>query len=88
MAGNKLWPQLGDWYLARTNVKGQQTGEPLPGEWEDYLDTPIPEDRGAHGPFDGEAKETSIQWRLTRHRRALLAGVGLAAAGVAARRAR
>jgi short-subunit dehydrogenase len=26
--GNKLFPRLGDWYLGRTGVKGQQTGEP------------------------------------------------------------
>lgn len=87
--GNKLLPKLGDWYLAKTNIEGQQRPDmPMPDDWQDYLFSPVDEDRGAHGPFDDQAKGWSLGWELTRHRRALLsaAGAGLAAAGVVAAR--
>jgi NAD(P)-dependent dehydrogenase (short-subunit alcohol dehydrogenase family) len=82
IVGNKLAPGLADRYLARTNVKAQQTEHPLDPSRPDYLDEPLDdrEDRGAHGPFDDEAKARSLQWTLAKHRRAL----GLGAAAVAA----
>jgi NAD(P)-dependent dehydrogenase (short-subunit alcohol dehydrogenase family) len=82
IVGNKLAPGLGDRYLARTNVKAQQTEHPLDPSRPDYLDEPLDdrEDRGAHGPFDDEAKARSLHWTLAKHRRAL----GLGAAAVAA----
>jgi NAD(P)-dependent dehydrogenase (short-subunit alcohol dehydrogenase family) len=84
--GNKLVPKLADIYLARTNVKGQQTDEPVSPERRDYLFEPLAEDRGAHGPFGQEAKTSSLQLTATKHRRALLGGVvALAGGGVAAR---
>jgi NAD(P)-dependent dehydrogenase (short-subunit alcohol dehydrogenase family) len=79
--GNKLAPKVADWYLARTNVKGQQTDEPITPGRSDYLFEPVNEDRGAHGPFDSEAKTTSWQWRASKHRRATLIAGALAAAG-------
>src|SRR5215213_1267112 len=52
--GNHLAPRLADRYLARTNIKGQQTDEPLDPSRPDYLREPLDDhgDRGAHGPFD------------------------------------
>jgi NAD(P)-dependent dehydrogenase (short-subunit alcohol dehydrogenase family) len=79
--GTKLAPKVADWYLARTNVKGQQTDEPISPGRRDYLFEPVAEDRGAHGPFDSEAKARSWQWRAGKHRRAGLIAGGLAAAG-------
>jgi hypothetical protein len=64
--GNRIAPGLLDRYLARTNVKAQQTDEPLPPDRPDYLFEPLPGDRGAHGPFDGEAKRRSLQLVLTQ----------------------
>jgi NADP-dependent 3-hydroxy acid dehydrogenase YdfG len=79
IAADKLAPWVGDRYLARTNVDDQQTDEPLPPGRQDYLDGPLG-DRGAHGPFDAEAKPRSYQWALTKRKYPLLAA---AAAGLA-----
>ena len=35
--GNKVVPKLADLYLARTNIKGQQTGEEISADRRDYL---------------------------------------------------
>jgi NAD(P)-dependent dehydrogenase (short-subunit alcohol dehydrogenase family) len=79
--GNKLAPKVADRYLAKTNVEAQQTDEPIKPGRRDYLFDPVADDRGAHGPFDSEAKTRSWQWRATKHRRAALTAGGLAAAG-------
>jgi NADP-dependent 3-hydroxy acid dehydrogenase YdfG len=63
---NRIAPGLLDRYLARTNVKAQQTDQPLPPDRPDYLFEPLPDDRGAHGPFDDEAKRRSLQLVLTQ----------------------
>ena len=68
IAGSQLAPWLADRYLARTNVDAQQTDEPLPPDRPDYLDGPLPGDRGAHGPFDDESKTRSIQLTLAKAR--------------------
>lgn len=89
IAGTKLAPGLGDRWLAWRAVDGQQTDERASAERlrTDYLDAPLPGDRGAHGPFDGEATDRSPQLWLTRHRRALWAGaLGALALGAAAGR--
>jgi NADP-dependent 3-hydroxy acid dehydrogenase YdfG len=88
--GTKLLPALGDRYLARSGVESQQTDEPATEQRlrTDYLDAPVPGDRGAHGPFDDESKGRSAQLWLTCHRRALWSAAGAAlAVGVAARAA-
>ena len=83
IAADKLLPGLADRYLARTNVKAQQTGEPLDPSRPDYLYGPLG-DRGAHGPFDAEAKPRSRQLALVKHRRAIAGAAVLAVAlGVA-----
>ena len=76
--GNKIAPWAADRYLARTNVKGQQTDEPIEPDRQDYLYRPLG-DRGSHGPFDGEAKPSSRQLEMAKHRRPLLAGLAGAA---------
>lgn len=83
--GQRLAPWLAGWYLARTAVAGQQTGEPLDPDRPDYVDAPLDDgrDHGAHGPFDAEAHAHSPQLWLTLHRRAVLGGAVVAAAGVA-----
>lgn len=68
IAGSKLFGGLADRYLARTNVGAQQTDEPLPADRPEYADAPLPEDRGARGPFDDEAKPRSLQLALAKLR--------------------
>ncbi len=74
----RLAPGLVDRYLARTNYQGQQTDEPIPPDRPSYLWEPVPGDPGAHGIFDAEAHESSIQLASTTHR-PLVAAVGGAA---------
>ncbi len=90
LIGNALFPGIADRYLARTGYDSQQTDEPLQPNRPDNLFEALPGDRGAHGDFDEEAKPGSAQWKLTRHRRALCAGIlgGTLTVGLAWRRRR
>jgi short-subunit dehydrogenase len=74
--GNHVAPWLADRYLARTNVKAQQTGEPIEPDRRDYLYEPL-DDRGSHGPFDAEAKPRSLELMLAKRKRALLAAAAI-----------
>jgi NADP-dependent 3-hydroxy acid dehydrogenase YdfG len=71
--GERIAPALGDMYLGRTGYESQQTGEPA-RERADNLFEPVPGDHGAHGRFDGEASERSLQLLAMKHRALLLAG--------------
>jgi NAD(P)-dependent dehydrogenase (short-subunit alcohol dehydrogenase family) len=90
LAGNALLPGVGDRYLARTAIDGQQTKEPVPDDRPTNLWEPLPGDRGAHGQFGDESKARSLQLWASRHHRALLAaasaGAAAAARAVVARR--
>jgi NAD(P)-dependent dehydrogenase (short-subunit alcohol dehydrogenase family) len=79
--GNKLAPWLGDRYLAKTAVDGQQTEERFDGSAAANLFEPVDgdHDEGAHGIFDDKAHRRSEQAWLSRHR----LGSRLAAAAVA-----
>ena len=78
--GNKVAPGLLDRYLARTGYDAQQTGKPVSPDRPSNLFEPVPGDPGAHGIFDGEAADKSIQFWETSHRPwTALAGIGLAA---------
>lgn len=70
-----------DRYLARTNIKAQQSDRPIdPATRADNLHSPPPGDPGPHGIFDGKAHARTFQLRLATHRRAL----GAAALGALA----
>jgi len=90
----RVAPWFLDWYLAKTGYSGQMTGQPLDaGPGHDNLFHPVDgdEDRGAHGPFDQEAHERSLQTTLTKHRwlaGSLAVGVGAAVTGAALPRKR
>ena len=80
--GNKVFPQLGDWYLSRTGFQSQQRmDQPKPADAPDNLYEPLPGDRTAHGPFDDQAKTFSLQLWLSLNRK-LLALAAVAAVGV------
>jgi short-subunit dehydrogenase len=58
---NRLFPGLLDWYLARTGFEGQQTGEREDPQRAFNLYNPVTGDYGAHGRFDKEARNGSLQ---------------------------
>jgi short-subunit dehydrogenase len=82
IAGNKLLPGLGDWYLAKTGYASQQTDKAVARDRPDNLYEPVPGDHGAHGIFDEQSHEKSPQLWATEHLGllALAGGVGLLAA--------
>ncbi|HEY5193790.1 MAG TPA: SDR family oxidoreductase [Solirubrobacteraceae bacterium] len=77
---------LGDWYLAKTGISGQQVKDmPLDGERVGNLFEPVQREAATHGIFDSKAKTRSPQLWAATHRGLLaggLAGVGAAAAAV------
>ena len=84
--GERLAPWLGDRYLAKTGVNGQQTDEPVDAPREGNLFEPDEGDPGAHGDFDSKAHSRSLQALATRHRTTVLgsaAALALLVAGVA-----
>jgi short-subunit dehydrogenase len=78
--GERTAPWLLDRFLAKTGYKNQQTEHDLDPAGHDNLFEPVDEDRGAHGPFDGQAHAHSPQYELSKHRGLVVAGVGAAAA--------
>ncbi len=83
--GNKLFPGIGDRYLARSGYGAQQTSEPEDPGRADNLFQPVDEakDFGAHGRFGARARGWSWQLWLTEHRAqaAVAAVVALLGAG-------
>ncbi|MCA9972564.1 MAG: SDR family oxidoreductase, partial [Anaerolineales bacterium] len=82
--GNKFFPGIGDWYLARTGYASQQTDEPRDETRPFNLWDPVPGDFGAHGVFDARARDHSWQLALNKRLPALAAGVLAALAAGAA----
>ena len=76
--GDMVASPLLDHYLAWNGVSGQQDKEPLAPGRTDNLYQPVEGDRGAHGRFDAEARQTSPQLWITMNRNV----IGLAAAAV------
>lgn len=79
--GQKLVPGLVARYLARTAYSGQQTSEKVEDSYrEGNLFEPVSGDRGAHGRFDDQSYDSSVQLWATKNRGLLTAGaVGLVA---------
>jgi hypothetical protein len=82
--GERVAPKFLDWYLGRTGVKSQQTGEDLP-RWGSNVFEPRDQDvdRGAHGPFDAKAHGSDPVLWMSMRRREIGIGAGVVA-GVAA----
>lgn len=81
---NFLIPGFLDRLLASRAYEGQLTKERNSPGRKDNLHAPVPEDRGAHGRFDSQAKATSWHYRMTIHRAATAAVIALALAAGAA----
>jgi NAD(P)-dependent dehydrogenase (short-subunit alcohol dehydrogenase family) len=87
--GNRVAPSLLDWYLAKTNVKGQQSPDHDPpggqaNTWEPVYGGEV----AAHGSFDGQAHARSPELWASQHRALLAAGAAVVASAIAARAAR
>ncbi len=87
--GNRVAPSLLGWYLAKTNVKGQQSPDHDPpggksNTWEPVYGAEVQ----AHGSFDDQAYAHSPELWVSQHRGLLAAGVVAAASAVAVRAAR
>ncbi len=75
---NKIWPGFLDHYLVGHSFS--HTHEPRNPDQPDNLWSPAPGRWGAHGPFDGDARDFSWEMSLSRRRGILmLAGVAIAA---------
>jgi len=84
IAGNKIAPGVGDWYLAKTGFDSQQYDGPPPAGARYNLWQPVDDvdDKGAHGPFDRRAHAHSAELFAVKHR-GILAAAGLGAAALA-----
>jgi NAD(P)-dependent dehydrogenase (short-subunit alcohol dehydrogenase family) len=76
---NRIAPSLVEWYLAKTGYSSQQTAHAAGGERAGNLFEVVPGDPGAHGDFDAQAHEHSVQLTATKHRRLLAGAAGLGA---------
>jgi NAD(P)-dependent dehydrogenase (short-subunit alcohol dehydrogenase family) len=85
IVGGLLAPRFADWYLARQGYASQQVeGKPVDPDRPDNLFTPVPAKAATHGAFDEQAKPSSAQLWLARHRGALAGAATAAAAGALA----
>jgi NAD(P)-dependent dehydrogenase (short-subunit alcohol dehydrogenase family) len=89
IVGTRIIPGVLDHTLAGSAYEGQQTDEPLPEPAPDNLYKPVPGDHGAHGRFDDQAVDWSVQLWATTHRAACaLTAAALLLAGLFAARRR
>jgi NAD(P)-dependent dehydrogenase (short-subunit alcohol dehydrogenase family) len=87
--GNRVAPSLLDWYLAKTNVKGQQSPDhDPPGRQSNTWEPAYGAEVKAHGSFTDQAHSHSPELWVSQHRGLLAAGVVAAASAVAVRAAR
>ena len=83
--GNKVAPEVGDWYLAKTGFASQQTNQSEDPDRPNNLYQPVDDDddHGAHGTFDSKAHSSSFMLEATMHRNVIgvMAGALAIAAG-------
>lgn len=75
IVGDKIAPELGDYVLAKTGFKGQQTDEPEDPNRQNNLWEPIPGDHGAHGNFGAQATDFSPEFWLSKNKNKILTGI-------------
>ena len=71
IVGTRVIPGVLDRLLGRTGYDGQQSDDAPAADRADNLFSPVARDHGAHGRFDSEAKGSSTQLWLTKHRAVL-----------------
>jgi NAD(P)-dependent dehydrogenase (short-subunit alcohol dehydrogenase family) len=81
IAGNKVFPSLGDWYLAKAGYESQMTSEPEDPDRADNLWRPVDDiqDFGVHGRFGAHARGVQHRSWPARHRKSLAAAAASAA---------
>jgi hypothetical protein len=80
---NRIAPGLIDRYLSKAGYTGQLTEQPSDPNAPGNLFDPVPGAYGAHGRFDSQARTTSWEMVISRHRTVFWAAVFVgAAAGV------
>jgi NAD(P)-dependent dehydrogenase (short-subunit alcohol dehydrogenase family) len=67
--GNKFFPGLGDWYLAKTGYQSQQSEEIEPSSRPNNLFNTVDGDFGSHGRFDSKAIPKSVYLWVQTHLR-------------------
>lgn len=82
---NRVAPSMLDWYLAKTNVKGQQSPDHDPpggqaNTWEPVYGSEVQ----AHGSFDGQAHARCPELWVSQHRGLVTAGAVAVACAVLA----
>jgi short-subunit dehydrogenase len=87
VVGQRVIPGLLDRYLAKTAWESQTTDELAPNT-HDNLFAALPGDRGARGPFDGEARSRSTRLWARRHAGTLVGVLAAAAMALAVASAR
>jgi hypothetical protein len=73
--GNKLAPSYADRYLARTGYESQQHDGPEDPNRPFNLSQPAGGDHGAHGAFDDQGREHSLELWLETHPKWIALGV-------------
>jgi NAD(P)-dependent dehydrogenase (short-subunit alcohol dehydrogenase family) len=87
--GNRVAPSLLDWYLAKTNVQGQQSPEhDPPGRKANTWEPVYGQEVRAHGSFDATAYAHSPALWVSQHRGLLTAAAAAAAGALLARASR
>ena len=83
--GNKIAPGYADHVLANSGYDSQQTDQPIdPDQRPSNLFETVPGDFEAHGIFDAQERDRSLQVWETTHRGLAWATVGVLAAGMVA----
>jgi NAD(P)-dependent dehydrogenase (short-subunit alcohol dehydrogenase family) len=80
--GNAVAPAYADHYLARNGYDAQQTERPVDPARPDNLFEPVAGNQAAHGPFDTQARDRSLQLYARTHP-LLVGGLAAAASGLA-----
>lgn len=75
--GQRLFPSLLDVYLGKKGYKPQMADAPNLQNGRDILFETLPEDPGAHGPYQDRERGPDLQMRLRPHARSLAAAVGV-----------
>ncbi len=73
IVGNKLFPNIGDWYLAKNGYDAQKADQPYDESQPDNLYHPLDdeEDHGAHGAFGDNARDDSWYIPIVKNRNPL-----------------
>jgi NAD(P)-dependent dehydrogenase (short-subunit alcohol dehydrogenase family) len=81
VVGNNFMPGYADHYLAKHGYEAQMIDEPEDPDRPNNLWGPVDDERdhGAHGVFDAEARDESIELELNKHRGSIMGAIALLA---------